>query len=404
MSELREDSPEQAEYRAKLKGWLKKNLPPKPKFHLPTSFLEIETKDQIEYLGAWQRSLFDAGYLGIGIPAEYGGVADSQPWTQKIVMEELSRSGAPILPNMIGLGWAMPTILMYGTDAQKKKYVKNILSCEDIWCQGFSEPGAGSDLGSAQCFAEKKGDKWVVNGHKIWTTVGHFAKYMILLARTNKEGKKHEGLSYFLMPMKVPGVEVKPLVKMTREATFNQVFIENVEMPLDALLGKEGQGWQIAMTTLLHERGAGGGGNRGFSAAIEETVRRVTDLARATRRGKSRAIDDPLVQDKLAQFAIEVEAMRQNETRLRIQSLQDWNMGLLFMGKLAGSELVMKIEEMAVDLQGPAAGQWMDSPSAVARGIWQLGHMNGYGPIIGGGTSEIQKNILGERILGLAKG
>ncbi|MEW6777400.1 MAG: acyl-CoA dehydrogenase family protein [Bdellovibrionota bacterium] len=399
-----EDTPEQAEYRATLKKWLEKNLPSKPSFHLPLSFLEVETKDQLDYLQAWQKKCYEAGYVGIEVAKQYGGHG-GQPWQAKIVNQEFARSRAPILFNVVAMRMAMPTILTHGTEEQKKKYVGRILSGDDVWAQGFSEPNAGSDLGSVQTFVEKRGDHYIANGHKIWTTVGQFGDYMILLARTNKEAKKHEGLSYFLLPMKQPGVEVKPLVKMTREATFNQVHIENAKIPLDCLLGREGQGWTIAMTTLLHERGASGGGDgQGLHVAFEGAVARIGKLAKEVKRGKSRAIDDPVVRDRLAQMAIEAECVRQNGTRLRVQALHDWPMGLLLMSKLTYSELMMRMQELSVELQGPAAGQGHGSPNAIDGGSWQLAHMNGYGPIIGGGTSEIQKNIIGERILGLAKG
>ena len=398
-----EDTPEQAAYRKDLQKWLSKNLPAKPKFHLPMSFLEVDQKDQVEYLQKWQRSLYEGGYMGLGVPEKFGGHG-GQGWMQKIVNQELARAKAPTILNVIGVRMAMPTILSHGTEEQKKKYIPGILSCDEIWCQGFSEPNAGSDLGSAQTFAEKQGDSWLINGHKIWTTQGQFAKWMILLARTDKEAKKHAGLSYFLVPMQTEGIEVKPLTKMTREDSFNQTFFENVRIPAAQLLGQPGQGWMIAMTTLLHERGSGGSGDTGMHSAFEARIRQIASLAKRTKRGKKSMIDDPLVRDDLVKAAIEIEALRQHSGRVKFQKLQDYPMGIMSLSKLQQSELMMRLNEVANSIIGPDAWHWAESPGAFEHGDWELFHMNGYGPIIGGGTSEIQKNIIGERILGMAKG
>ncbi len=399
----REETSEEVAYRKDVQSWIRKNQPKKPGFHLPQSFLEVESTEQCEYLRDWQRKLYEAGYLGIEVPRAYGG-HESEGWKQRIVAQELIRSGAPTLLNVVGLRMAMPTILTHGTEEQKKRFVAKILSSEEIWCQGFSEPNAGSDLASVQTFVKRGGDGWLANGHKIWTTLGQFADFMILLARTDKDASKHGGLSYFLMPMKARGVDVHPLIKMTREATFNQVHIDDVEMPLDALLGEPGQGWQVAMTTLLFERGAAGGSERDLHAAFEEMIARLTDLARRTKRGGKRVIEDGVIRDRLAALATEVEAIRHHITRVRYTALSDHPMAIPLMGKLMGSELMMRLHRLGQDILGPAATQWMDSPSAVDGGTWQLAFQNAYGPIIGGGTSEIQKNIVGERVLGLAKG
>ncbi len=336
-------------------------------------------------------------------PKEYGGRAASVI-EQVVLTEEMSRAEAPGPINVIGLSNIAPAIMTYGTAAQRSRFLRPMLRGEEIWCQGFSEPNAGSDLASVQTFVKRDGDAWIANGHKIWTTLGQFADFMILLARTDKDASKHGGLSYFLMPMKAPGVDVRPLVKMTREATFNQVHIEDVAMPLDALLGQLGHGWQVAMTTLMFERGAAGGSERDLHAAFEEMIARLTDLAKRTRRGRTRRIDDPLIRDALAALATEVEALRHHITRARIPQLLDHPMAIPLMGKLMGSELMMRLHRLGQDILGPSATQWMDSPAAVDGGTWQLAFGNAYGPIIGGGTSEIQKNIVGERVLGLAKG
>ncbi|HEY8493322.1 MAG TPA: acyl-CoA dehydrogenase family protein, partial [Myxococcota bacterium] len=256
------ESPENAEFRREVRAWIEANKPPDPGFKLPQSFLEVESERQFEFLREWQRKVYEAGYLGLDWPVEYGGRGDPHK-RQRIVSQELARAGAPFMVNTIGLQWAGPTILAYGTEEQKRRYLKPILSCEEIWCQGFSEPGAGSDLASLQTTATRTDDGWVVTGHKVWTTLAHFAKWMILLARTDPSAPKYAGISYFLFPMDAPGVTVQPLIKMTGEGGFNQVIFDKAPMPKSALLGQLGQGWQIAMTTLTFERGAAEGSGAG---------------------------------------------------------------------------------------------------------------------------------------------
>jgi alkylation response protein AidB-like acyl-CoA dehydrogenase len=260
-----------------------------------------ESDRQFDFLREWQRKVFDAGYLGLDWPSEYGGGGDVLK-RQRIVSQEISRARAPFFVNTIGLQWAGPTILSYGTEAQKQRYLKPILSAEEIWCQGFSEPGAGSDLAGVQTRAERSGDGWRVTGHKVWTTIAHKSKWMILLARTDPSVGKYAGLSYFLFPMEAPGVSVQPLIKMTGEGGFNQVIIDDAPMPREALLGEEGQGWQVAMTTLTFERGAAEGSGGGNATASAGSVARVAALARRTRRGGDVAALDPVLRDRLARL------------------------------------------------------------------------------------------------------
>ena len=398
------DSPEEAAYRLDVQKWLASNVPARPDFHLPNSFLEVGTEEQCEYLRSWQGTMYEAGYVGLEVPTEYGGQG-GQNWQQKIVSAEFTRVWTPPLLNVVGIRMAMPTILHHGTEEQKKRFVKKILSAEEIWAQGFSEPNAGSDLASVQCWVERTPDgDFVASGHKIWTTLGQFGDWMILLARTDKDVPKHAGLSYFLMPMRDPGIEVRPLIKMTREATFNQCYIDGVKIPADCLLGELGQGWEVAMTTLLYERGAAGGDERSIRTVFAGTVHRLVDVAKRTRRGDGMAIDDPVVRDRLAAVAIESAAVPHHMSRARIEALTDYPMGIPLMSKLYGSELAMKLEEVGQEILGPATVQLPESEGSIEHGIWQLTHMNAYGPIIGGGTSEIQKNIIGQRVLGLAKG
>ena len=392
-----------AEFRREVRAWIQANRPPDPGFKLPQSFLEVESRQQFEFLRDWQRTVYEAGYLGLDWPAEYGGRGDPRG-LQRIVGQEMGRAHAPFFVNTIGLQWAGPTILVYGTEAQKKRMLQPILSAEEIWCQGFSEPGAGSDLASVQARAERSGDGWLVTGHKVWTTLAHEAKWMILLARTDPEVGKYAGLSYFLFPMDAPGVTVQPLIKMSGEGGFNQVIFEKAPMPADALLGKLGQGWEVAMTTLTHERGAAEGSGGGQIGSSAEGVRQVAALARRARRDGRPAAEDPVLRDRLAGLWLREEALRLASLRWRVEGLNtDRPLALRLMNKLVYSELAQELADLACQLEGPAAGLWLGDPNAPDKAEWPRAYLNSYGMTIGGGTSEIQRNILGERVLGLPK-
>jgi alkylation response protein AidB-like acyl-CoA dehydrogenase len=402
MTDRPADSPELADYRTELRAWLADNVPPKPDFVLPQSFLEVETDQQFRYLRDWQQQVYEAGYLGFGFPEQYGGLG-TDPARQAIVSQEMSRAGAPFMVNLIGIQWAGPTILTYGTEDQKQRLIKPLLSAEEIWCQGFSEPGAGSDLASLEARAEPDGDGWRVTGHKVWTTLAHVSKWMILLARTDASVNKYEGLSYFLFPMESEGVTIQPLVKMTREGGFNQVIFDRAPMPKESLLGELGQGWRIAITTLLFERGASDSNNRDRSEDARMFAR-LLSLARSVRRDGGRAIDDPVLRDRLADAWIDAEATRLGAVRSSIAGLSsDHPMALQMMHKLVFSELQQKMTRLACDLLGPEATLWMGDPNAPDGAEWPRAYLNSYGFTIGGGTSEIQRNILGERVLGLPK-
>lgn len=394
---------ESAEFRAEVRAWIEAHKPAKPDFKLPQSFLEVESDQQFHYLRDWQQQVYEAGYLGFDVPEQYGGRGVDRA-KQAIVAQEMSRAGAPFMVNLIGLQWAGPTILTYGTEEQKRRMLPGILSAKEIWCQGFSEPGAGSDLASLQARAVRDGDVYRVTGHKVWTTLAHVSTWMILLARTNPDVHKYEGLSYFLFPMDAEGVTVEPLVKMTGEGGFNQVIFDNAPMPASALLGEEGQGWRIAITTLMFERGAAESSNAERSAQDLQAVRVVAELAaRCTRDGR-RVADDPVFRDRIAQLWIDAEAMKHASRRARIGGLNgDWPQAVSFSNKLMFSELAQRLTALACEVLGPEAQLWLGDAHAPDAAEWPRGYMSSYGFTIGGGTSEIQRNILGERVLGLPK-
>ena len=289
------------EWSEQVEAWITENKPAQPDFTLPLTFMEVGTDQQFDFLRAWQRKVYEAGYLGAAWPKDYGGGGLTQAH-QDIATAAMKRHRTPIIFNTIGLGWAGPLILDMGTETHKQTYIKGILNAEDVWCQGFSEPEHGSDLGNAQLRAVRVDDEYVLNGSKIWTTHGHYAKYMILLARTNTEApNKYAGLSFILTPMRVPGIETVKIKKLTGEHGFTQTFFTDARIPADGLMGAEGQGWKIAMQTLMYERNAKGG-QAGGIAITESDPLEILDLARSAKRGGKAVLDDPIVRDKLIDF------------------------------------------------------------------------------------------------------
>ncbi len=399
---MSETKKELDEFRKEVSAWLKNNIPPEPNFLLPESFMEVGTDQQFDYLRNWQRSVYEAGYIGLAWPKEYGGGGMPQIY-QDIATHEMAKQKAPFVPNTIGLNWAGPLILHMGTESDKKKYLKGILSAEDIWCQGFSEPDHGSDLGSAQCKAVRDGKEFVINGSKIWTSLATYAKYMILLARTSTEGKsKYEGLSFFLSPMRIPGIEVQPIKKLTGEYGFCQTFFTDARFSEDCLMGKEGDGWKVAMATLMFERGAAGG-QAGGLAFMDVSIDDVVELARRSKRNGKAAIEDPMIRDELVKLLIEGKGNRTGTQRSRIPALVSERPASIAMSaKLRTTEIKRRMLQLAISFQG-ANGARFVSEEAIDGGKWQRGYFNSFSATIGGGTSQIQANIIGERVLGLPK-
>ncbi|MDA7772554.1 acyl-CoA dehydrogenase family protein [Pseudomonadales bacterium] len=390
------------QFRLEVSAWLRENNPGDPGFLLPESFMEVGTDEQFEYLRDWQRKVYDAGYLGMSWPEEYGGGGKPQVF-QDIVSQEMARQRVPFMTNTIGLNWAGPLILQQGTEEDKKKYIKGILNADDIWCQGFSEPDHGSDLGNAQVKAVKDGDDYIINGSKIWTSLGSYAKYMILLARTSNEGpSKYAGLSFFLAPMKTEGIDPQPIKKLTSEYGFCQTFFNDARIPANSIMGREGEGWQVAMATLMFERGNVGGQAGGLSM-MDINVNDVLELARRSKRNGKPALEDPLIRDQMVQFLIEAKSNVLMGARTKIPALNTERPTAIAMsGKLRGSELKRRFCQFAMSLQGANGGRFI-SPEAVDGGKWQRIYFNSFSATIGGGTTQVQYNIMGERVLGLPK-
>ena len=397
------DPKDLADFSEQADAWFAENVARDPGFMLPLTFMEVGTDTQFNFLRDWQNKVWEAGYLGAAWPEAYGGGGLPQAFQNAATRAMRKRQG-PIMLNAIGLNWAGPLLLEMGTETQKRAHLKGILSAEDIWCQGFSEPGHGSDLGSAQTRAVRDGDHFVVNGSKIWTTLGRYAKYMILLARTDPSTeRKYDGLSFFLMPMKAPGVETVPIRKLTGEHGFTQTFFTDAKAPADGLVGPEGGGWKVAMRTLEYERGARGGQAGGY-VSVGANAFDVFELAQRTKRGGQPVLDDPLVADEMVGFLMEIQALTLNGQRTQVPELiADRPQGIPLASKLMGTEMSRRLNDFAVRLTGVRGAYYVDEPEAADNGLWARNYLNAFSATIGGGTSQIQANIVGEHVLGLPK-
>ena len=384
-------------------AWFAENVVRDPGFMLPLTFMEVGTDPQFNFLRDWQNKVWEAGYLGAAWPKAYGGGGLPQAF-QTAATRAMRKHHGPIMLNAIGLNWAGPLLLEMGTEAQKAAYLKGILSAEDIWCQGFSEPGHGSDLGSAQTRAVRNGDHYVVNGSKLWTTLGRYARYMILLARTDPSAeRKYDGLSFFLMPMKAPGIETVPIRKLTGEHGFTQTFFTDARAPAEGLVGPEGGGWKVAMRTLEYERGARGGQAGGY-VSVGANAFDVFDLAQRTKRGGHPVLEDPQVADEMVGFLMEIQALTLNGQRTQVPELiADRPQGIPLASKLMGTEMSRRLNDFAVRLTGVRGAYYVDEPEAADNGLWARNYLNAFSATIGGGTSQIQANIVGEHVLGLPK-
>ncbi len=398
-------SPEQEDFRTYCRQWLLDNPVGPAPAGMPSGPLEITQSEHMAHLQRWQKKAWEAGLIGCDYPVEYGG--QGRQHCQEIANEEMSRAGFPFLPNIVGLGMAAPTILHHASEELKRELLPPIFSGEEIWCQGFSEPGAGSDLANVQATAERKGDKWIINGHKVWTSLAHFSRWMILLARTDRSDK-YKGLTYFVAPMFADGITISPLVKITGESGFNEVFFENLEIDDRYRLDEVGTGWQVAMTTLLHERGASGlrtpeviPQDQGDGGTVD--ARSLIELARTAQGDGGPAAQDPIYRDRLMQLLIRERAKSAHERRAQVPALQDHPQRLALQNKLLNSELVQDSAALALDMTGSTSTLAQGDANAPDGGLWPYAYMNSFGATIAAGTSEIQRNILGERVLGLPR-
>jgi alkylation response protein AidB-like acyl-CoA dehydrogenase len=347
---------------------------------------------------AWQRTLWEAGYLGLSWPRAYGGQAATLT-QQVIVAEELARFGAPPLINTIGLTILGPTLVVHGTEAQRQRFLPKILSAEELWCQGFSEPEAGSDLAALRTRAVVDGDDLVVTGQKVWTSLAPIADWCFLLARTDPDAPKHDGISYLLCDMRSPGVTVNPIRNAGGGLHFSEVFFDEVRIPSTNLVGELHGGWQIVRTTLGHERS-------GLSNVVsqEQTLDRLWATAADLERAGQPATDDPAVARALARAWMDIEGLRHLGYRTLSAQLAGRSPGAeSSVGKLFASQLRLRLAALALEVEGPLAQLAKRSPHVVDRGRWVATYFDALGHSIGGGTAEIQRNTIAERILGLPR-
>jgi alkylation response protein AidB-like acyl-CoA dehydrogenase len=386
------------EFRRELRRWLAEHLPADLCLDDASDDRVAHDRETFERRRAWQKTLHAAGYVGIAWPKEYGG-RGATLMEQVIFEDEYFRSRAPVLPGYSGVSLAGPTIIHWGTEEQKRRYLPRILSADDIWCQGYSEPGAGSDLASLRTRAVDHGDHFVVNGQKVWTSGAHYADWMFMLARTNPDAPKHAGISYLLVDMKTPGITVRPLVLLNGHRHFNEVFFEDVVVPRESLVGPQDQGWKVAITTLMYERSGGGGRGQDLQ------VQRLIEVAKWVTRDGRPAWEHPLTRQELAQLAIECEAFRLTRLRSLTRRLRGEAPGpegsIL---KLYGSELGARIADVASSLLGLHALVNVPTDEVPDAPRWFNRVLGARQYTLAGGTSEIQRNIVGERVLGLPKG
>jgi alkylation response protein AidB-like acyl-CoA dehydrogenase len=381
------DSPSEAAFRAELRTWLVD--------HLPEGWRERQRapgRTEESVARAWSRTLYEAGYAGLTWPREYGGAG--APYThQAIFLEECARAEAPEHIGIIGLGMAGPTIMAHGTPVQKSRHLDRILSGSEVWCQGFSEPGSGSDLASLSTKAVADGDDLVVTGQKVWSSFAHIADRCLLLVRTDAAAPKHEGLTYLLADMHADGVEVRALKQITGEPEFNEIFFTDVRIPRTDVLGAVNDGWRVAMTTLMHERGT-----LGFTltARLEVALKKLCTLV------AERAADDRLIRDRLAQQYIELQALRFTTYRALTQLIETGVPGPEgSVAKLFWSESNQRLTKLALEVLGEEAQ--LDGAGEPWNGYWQYQQLRSRGNTIEAGTSEVLRNIIAERVLGLPR-
>ena len=375
-------TPEDEAFRAEVRKFLKQHLPKKQSF---------------EALAEWQKQVRGKGWVGFAWPKEVGGGGGAIA-QQVILKEEMAQAHAPALGVcFMGLAWVGPSILSYGTEEQKRKFIPDILDGKYQWCTGYSEPGSGSDLAALKTRAVRDGDDYVVDGQKIWTSIAMWSKWIILLVRTDASESKHEGITCVLVPMDSPGITVRPIKNMAGGAMFAEVFFDQVRVPVANRLGEEGQGWQVTVSALAHERTS-----IAEVAGLQRSLEEIKALAKQSKKNGKPAAKDPGVRRRIARADARIEAMRLNGLRLLTQQLKGGNAGAeTSVNKLQRAALEVELGELALEIEGGAGV--LDKDAAPEKGKWQRMALSWPEVVIGGGTPNIQKNIIAERILGLPK-
>jgi len=391
-------TPEQQRFRRDVRAWLAAQVPADLKGR---GFAASRAdREHVDRLRRWQRRLHEAGYVGIDWPRAYGG-RDASIMEQVILYEEMSRAQAPQPVNRGGLSMLGPTLMKHGTPAQRERHLAKILTAEEIWCQGFSEPNAGSDLANLQTRAVLDGDAYVLNGQKVWTSMAHVADWGFFLARTDPDAPKHNGITFLLLDMKTPGITIRPLTQITGEAEFNEVFLENVRVPVDHVVGKVNEGWGVALTTLAYERDVL---TMIRHISLRTALERLVALAKRTKRNGHTAADDPVLRQRIAALTIAERCLQLNGYRTLTRILRGQSPGPEgSTAKLFWSQVDQELAELATEVIGPYSQVAAPSEWAPDDGQWEFYCLLARGSGIRAGTSEILRNILGERVLGLPK-
>jgi alkylation response protein AidB-like acyl-CoA dehydrogenase len=380
-------------FRKEVRAWLEANLPDDLR---GTAFAASRAgRDEVRKLRAWQKKMCEAGYVGIDWPKEFGGRGATLT-EQIILFQEMARAESPQFVNRGGVSMLGPTLMKFGTPAQQTRFLRRILTAEDLWCQGFSEPNAGSDLANLQTRAVRDGDEFVVNGQKVWTSMAHVADWCFLLVRTDPTAAKHKGISFLLVDMRTPGITIRPLRQLTGEAEFNEVFFDNVRVPAENLVHKLNEGWAVAITTLAYERDL-----LTFirHISLRNALHRLVKLAKTRGAG-----NDPIMRQRIAGLWIGEQALQMNAYRSLTKILRGGAPGPEgSTSKLFWSQLDQEVALTATEVIGPYSQIAQGSPWAVDQGQWEFYELLARGSGIRAGTSEILRNILAERVLGLAK-
>jgi alkylation response protein AidB-like acyl-CoA dehydrogenase len=380
-------------FRKEVRAWLERNLPDDLR---GKSFAASRAdKDEVARLRWWQKTMYEAGYVGMDWPREFGGRGATLV-EMVILYQEMGRAESPQIVNRGGVSMLGPTLMKHGTPGQQRRFLKNILTADEMWCQGFSEPNAGSDLANLQTRAVRDGGHYVVNGQKVWTSMGHVADWCFLLVRTDPASAKHKGISFLLVDMKTPGITVRPLRQITGEAEFNETFFGNVRVPVENLVGKENDGWGVAITTLAHERDVL---THIRHISLRNALHRLLKLAKE--RGASA---DPIVRQKLAHLFISEQALQLNGYRGLTNIMRGGHPGPEgSTAKLLWSQTDIELAQTATEILGPYSQLEHGTGWAPDEGQWEFYELLARGSGIRAGTTEILKNILGERVLGLPK-
>ena len=391
-----EYTPHEEAFRQELRAWLTANP---PAGYDSGTFLHLDQEARFVIQLTWQKQLYRAGWVGIHWPKAYGG-RGATVMEQTIYRQEMVRARMPEVANFMGIRIAGPTLIHWRTEEQKRRYIPTILIGEEIWCQGYSEPGAGSDIASLQTRAVEEGDHFVINGQKVWTSYAQYARYCLLLARTDPTAPKHKGISCFIVDMQTPGITVRPLRQINGDAEFNEVFFDNVHVPKANLIGEKNQGWQVTLTTLMFERVT-----FDVLSPVEAVIEQLIEVVKVGTPGALAVHVDTSVRQQVARFYTELQAIKYSSLRQLTRQLQGNPPGPeSSLVKLAASELNVRVVQFATALLGQTGQIVSKSEHGIDGGYWMHCALSTHLYTIAGGTSEIQRNILGERVLGLPKG